>query len=174
MTRYIRKRFLIGLLVLLALSAAGYVTVRAMIDPEAIRQKAVRTLSEYLDADVTIERATFDPVLGLRIEELKVSVTDEKGGRKLLAAVPRVKLAHTYSSVFSGELSYRDIVLEDAEIHLERDADGRSNIERLIRALRRSAAADKPYPTLRLERASFRYTDHKLADPDGTPLAGTF
>ncbi|HUV39231.1 MAG TPA: AsmA family protein, partial [Planctomycetota bacterium] len=174
MNRYIRKRFLIGLVIVLALAVAGYVTVRLRIDPEVIRQQAVRTLSEYLDAEVTIEGATFDPVLGLRIEGLSVRVSDDNGTSKLLAVVPCVKLSHHLGSMFSGELSYRDITLEDAEIWLERAGDGRSNIERLIRAMRRSAAADRPCPTLRLERAQFHYADHSLCDPDGRPLAGTF
>jgi len=176
MKRYIRKRFLIGLAVLVVLLATGYVTLRVMIDPEAIRLRAEQTLSGLLDAEVTIARARFDPVLGLTIEDLTIRVPngDDGSPSKVFANVPRVKLTHQLKSLFSHKLRYRDITIHDAEIYLERSADGRSNIDRIITALKRSAEVVEVYPNFHLERTRFHYVDHALADRSGQPLTGRF
>lgn len=170
MQRYIRRRFLIALAVVLSLLTAGYVTVRLMVDPEVIRQRAVATLSQMLGVKVTVEDASFDPLTGLSLDDLTIFTKDEAGRDKVLLRVPRATLRHRPLALLGGEVRYSEIRVRDAQIFLERGKDGTYNIEQVLESLRRQEHTDGPYPTIVLDGVNFNYTDHLLTDGADRPL----
>ena len=156
MKRYIRTRFLVGLAVLGALLASGYVILRLKIDPEAVRNRTIAELSELLGAEVTVARATFDPVLGFRLDDLTVSTRDDQGRKKVLARAPRVKLMHCPMSLLNGRIRYRYISIREPQIYIERTRLGRCNIEHLLDALREHHLAGASIPTINVRQLTRR------------------
>ncbi|HUW56979.1 MAG TPA: AsmA-like C-terminal region-containing protein [Planctomycetota bacterium] len=174
MKRYIRKRFLIALVVLGTVVVSVWLALRVLVDPEAVRAKAVTTLSELTGLNVRIDRATFDPLLGVRIEDLVLSTRDGSGRETVVARVPSAKMMHHPRSLLNRTITYSYIDIRDAEVHIERTADGVFNIAPVLEALRTRRSRDDTIPTITLDRARIYYTDHLLTDDDGRPLSMDF
>ncbi|KPJ56521.1 MAG: hypothetical protein AMS16_02265 [Planctomycetes bacterium DG_58] len=170
MKRYIRKRFLIVMTAVVGVILAAYATVCMLIDPEAVREKAVATLSELTGAEVRIGGASFDPIGGLNIDDLVVSTRDEAGGEQVLARVTRARLMHRLMGLMGGKLTYSYIDIRDAQIFIERTRSGRFNLEPVLEALGKCRADQQAFPTIRLDRARIRYVDHLLTDDSDQPL----
>jgi len=171
MKRHIRKRFLFGMVLFLTLLASGYLLIRIQIDPEAVRAKATASLSKFLGADVTIASASFDPFLGIRISDLKISLKDSQGREKVLARMPRVRLVHRPTQLLAGKFSIREVYIRDAEVYIERSSDGRLSVEPVIEALGRYLPDKEGYPAVEFDRVHAHYTDYVLADEDGQPTS---
>jgi hypothetical protein len=171
MKRQIRIRFLVGICLFLALLGSGIVTYRIQFGAKAVRERAVLTLNRLLGAHVVVGDASFNPLLGVSLRDVTVSLDDTSGHPKVLARMSRVRLVHSLTRLLTGKLSIRSVSVRDGEVAVERLSDGRFSVEPVIEAIRRYFPNEDGFPAVDFDRVRVSYTDDVLVGKDGKPTS---
>jgi len=153
------------ILTVLAVLAVGGWIASDWVSPEAVRTKVVAHLHDRLQGvDIQVESARMRIFGGIAITNLRLARQGDPADKPFLV-VPSAVLFHDKEQLNRGRLVIRKIELDNAEIRLERNADGEWNLTDVLRP----SPSDKPIPlipTIVARTTTLHFSD--LA-PNGMP-----
>jgi uncharacterized protein involved in outer membrane biogenesis len=125
------RKVLIGLLVLLALAAAGLALAPRFVDPADYRDMVAAALRRAVGREVTIAgpiELSFLPVPSLTARDIRVA--NSPGARDPdLLRIGGLELRLAIAPLFTGRLVFRSVTMADPVLDIERLADGRLNLD---------------------------------------------
>ncbi|MEJ2604078.1 MAG: DUF748 domain-containing protein [Gammaproteobacteria bacterium] len=124
---YRHRRLLIGVVVAVALYAlAGF-----FLAPWLIERQAVKTVAEQFDSELRLGEVAVNPfVLSLRIDGLEL---DDPTG-EALARIRQIFVNFQTSSLFRWAFTFDEFRVDEPELFVSRDGEGRFNFERMLAA----------------------------------------
>lgn len=154
----LRRCLMLGLLVLLCLIIGGYAYIT---DSERVRGMAQSYLSNLVGGPVEVGGATLSIFEGLRLDDVKVYVDDQRTADSLLFSAQTFLIKYDPRTMLAGRLEATEIVAQKPQVHLAENRDvAEWNFERLARRRRHAptpapAKPGKPMvlPQLKLRNA---------------------
>ncbi|MCI0699708.1 MAG: DUF748 domain-containing protein [Planctomycetia bacterium] len=135
----IRGLILAGLAGLAALAWLA----NSWVSPERVREKVIEAMSEqFEDVEVHVGSARMRILGGIAVTDLRLTRRGDPPDQPFLV-VPSAILYHDKEQLNRGLLVIRKVELENPTLRIERNADGKWNVEEIVKA----GPADKPVPT---------------------------
>jgi hypothetical protein len=163
MRLFVRNWLIRGLILagVAALAAFGWIA-NSWVSPERIREQVIATLGEqFEDVDVYVGSAHMRILGGIAVRDLKLVRRGSPVDQPFFSA-PSAVLFHDKEQLNRGRLMIRKVELENPELRLERNSDGRWNWTDLLRP----SPADKPVPTFVAKGATLSVIDRS---PEALP-----
>ncbi|WP_162914663.1 AsmA family protein [Desertibaculum subflavum] len=131
------KRWLLVLLLFLAVVGAAGAALRLLVDWDGIQQEllagAGRSVGLQIDFDGAVD-FTLLPRPALNIDGVRIAPTSQQGDQTILAA-EQVVIRPSLAALLVGRIEIQAITLAGVSLALERDASGTGNWEGLMEAL---------------------------------------
>ncbi|HEX4608541.1 MAG TPA: hypothetical protein VH092_10080, partial [Urbifossiella sp.] len=144
-----------------ALAGVGWVA-NSWVSPERVREQVIAALGEQFEGvEVYVGSARMRILGGIAVRDLKLVRRGDPPDRPFLV-VPVAVLFHDKVQLNRGRLVIRKIELENPELALVRAADGRWNVDDIVRP----GPADRPVPTFVAKGATLTVTDNS---PEALP-----
>lgn len=148
----IRGLILTGVAVIAAL---GWLA-SSWVSPEHVRTQVIAHLSEQFEgADVQVGSAYMRILGGIAVTDVKITRRGTQGETPLVL-VPTGILFHDKEQLNRGRLVIKKVELQNPEFHLERNPDGRWNVEGLFKP----GPLDRSLPTLVIKGGTIHLIDH--------------
>ncbi|WP_083928795.1 DUF748 domain-containing protein [Geopsychrobacter electrodiphilus] len=139
------KTIILGIFVVSGLFiAVSALLVKLYVTPERVRTLVQTGLEEALQRPVTLGAVSVGLFTGIRMEELKIK---GKKSDDVLLSAQNIEMSYDFNSLFHGELRLGKILIMQPQLRLVREADGRLNIDDLLKghsARENDVAASSP------------------------------
>ena len=148
-----------------ALASAGWFA-RSWVSPERIREQVIANLSEQFEGvDVHVGDARLRLFGGIAVTDVRLT---RQGAESPFLTVPTGILSHDKEQLSRGRLVVKKIELENPDFQFERSADGKWNVEGLVKSptSQKPTTADTPIPTFIVKGGTIHITDNS---PDSFP-----
>jgi len=168
---YRRRRIVLPAGVVAVYALCGFLLV-----PALVRHYVPQFLRDSLGLEASLGEVRFDP-FRLRLDARDFALSEADGGK--LAAFGRLFVDFELSSLFRWAWTFAELRLEDPEVAIVLEKDGRLNLQRVLGAL--PPAAEEPEdrdaepPRVVLQRAAIegarlRFSDLRGGEPASTVL----
>ncbi len=130
------KWLLLAIVCLVVVPVAVLMLVLSNIDPNQFKPKLVEMVSEHTRGRLDIQGDiawTFWPTVGVEVKRLMYRLPED--GDQPLAAVSHVVFGVAALPLLEGSLEVDSLRIDGVHLALERDADGRGNWERVMKAV---------------------------------------
>ncbi len=147
-------------LAFLAVLGGGAYWVYSALRPDVVRRQLIDQLNQKFEGvDVEVGSARMRLLGGIAVSDLRLTRRDDPDRRAFLH-VPSAILHHDKEKLNQGSLVVRKIEMFRPHIRIERDANGKWNIDGILKPSR----DDAPAPILILHEARISFIDRKLGD----------
>lgn len=151
-------------LAFLAVLGGGAYWVYSVLRPDFVRKELIHQLSQKFEGvDVEVGSATMRINGGIAVADLRLTRRNDPDRRAFLH-VPSAILHHDKEQLNEGKLVVRKVEMFRPHIRIERDAQGKWNVDGILRPTADAALA----PIFVLHEARISLIDRKLGD---TPVA---
>lgn len=141
------KILLIALISIVVLIGAAFVAVSILLPPEKVKNIVISELSKQLDTDITLDKAGVNLFTGIELN--KLTIKDPKSFKSTfpsepLLSVEKIRVDVNIISLIMGNISINGITLDKPAIKMEKNAEGKTNIEMLGGAKSAKTGAAQP------------------------------
>ena len=139
------KWLAIVLLIVLVLLLVGLAALPFVFPPDKIKDLAATKLSEILQREVVIRRASFDFFSGFKLEECAVGNAPSFSRQPFMTA-ERVELRYAFWPLFSRQIIIKEIRLVRPTVLIEKNQKGEFNFPSFFASGKKSAARSSALP----------------------------
>lgn len=126
----------IGVLGVVMVAAVVYITT--FFDPNDLKPRLIEVVREQSGLELALEGPlswSFYPRLGVSVEQAEAWLPDQEQDEEPFVAFERAEVSLAFASLLSGEIAIDGLKLDDMQLNLERDEQGRGNWQVLVERL---------------------------------------
>lgn len=148
--------------ILVVVLVVGVVALPFIIPVEKIKEFAVAKISETINREVKIEKASFNIFEGIKLE--KLSVSNGRGfSKKPFVTADAIALRYAFWPIFRREIIIKELRLVKPEILIEKNARGVFNFSDLTKKKRPKAKAEEKKQSFSMIIDTFSIRDGRVS-----------
>jgi len=126
--------------VMLLLVVGVMLLIKIYVTPDKVQHLVQNQLEKRLQRQVVVGEVEVGLLRGIRLDGLRIA---DGAGEKALLSAERMELSYDYLALLRGELLLGQILIQQPQLRLVRDAQGQWNIDDLLASSTENPAVDK-------------------------------